>query len=354
MKLATSLGQSLGLTIHFELRLEPERPRSNQAPRTKCEPQVIEAVSEADIAPSLPDFGEFAAKWFSENEVRWKHSYKQTLRSALDKHILPAFGDKDVSEVTRSEILDFRSNLANLPGREIGKGLSPARINTIMVPLRLIMTEAADRYDFDSPYTKIKSLKVPRTTVSPFTLDEVRLILSEVRNDYQPYFTIRLYTGMRTGEIHGLKWKYVDFDRREIQVRESFVAGEFTDTKTDSSYRDIPISDVVFEALQNQKVFSKGSDLVFCSRDGNPLSVQNVSNRIWKPLLKRLNLPYRRLYQTRHTAASLWLASGENVLWVSQQLGHADPNVTLKKYAKYAPNLTRRDGTAFAAVLESE
>ena len=67
--------------------------------------------------------------------------------------------------------------------------------------------------------------------------------------------------------------------------------------------------------------------------------------------MRLLDLPYRRLYQTRHTAATLWLAAGENVLWVSEMMGHADPHVTLQKYAKYAPDLTRRDGSAFEALL---
>jgi integrase len=71
-------------------------------------------------------------------------------------------------------------------------------------------------------------------------------------------------------------------------------------------------------------------------------------------LLRLLDLPYRRLYQTRHTAATLWLAAGENALWVSQVLGHADPHVTFQKYAKYAPDLTRRDGSAFEALLAQQ
>lgn len=97
------------------------------------------------------------------------------------------------------------------------------------------------------------------------------------------------------------------------------------------------MSDIVYDAFRNQEELSGSNELVFCTRGGNPIGVQNVSNRVWKPLFKSLNLPYRRLYHTRHTAASLWLASGENVLWVSQQLGHSDPNTTLRKHAKHAP-----------------
>jgi len=177
------------------------------------------------------------------------------------------------------------------------------------------------------------------------------LLGCHAREDFRPYFTTRFYTGMRTGEIHGLKWKYIDFDRREILVRESLVAGQMTDTKTDSSTRDIPMSQPVFDALKEQHKRTGGREWVFCNGEGKNLQINNVSNRVWRPLLRLLDLPYRRLYQSRHTAATLWLAAGENVLWVSQVLGHADPHVTFQKYAKYAPDLTRRDGSAFEALL---
>lgn len=218
----------------------------------------------------------------------------------------------------------------------------------------MITNEAADRFDFSPPFEKIKALKIPKTKVDPFTLDEVQSLLTHVREDFRPYLTVRFYTGMRTGELHGLKWKYIDFNRREILVRESLVAGEMTDTKTDSSSRDIPMSQPVFDALKEQHKRTGKMEWVFCNGDGNQLQINNVSNRVWKPLLRLLDLPYRRLYQTRHTAATLWLAAGENVLWVSQVLGHSDPHVTFQKYAKYAPDLTRRDGSAFEALLAQQ
>ena len=303
------------------------------------------------VLSDTPTFSDFSELWFSENEIGWKHSYRITLRSSLDKHVLPAFGAQPVSHITRADILAFRANLAKIPRKDGSTGLSHARINTILVPLRLVLSEAADRFDFESPYKNIKALKVPKTKVDPFTLDEVLKILTHVRDDFRPYFTTRFYTAMRSGECHGLKWKYVDFDRREIMVRESLVAGEMTDTKTDSSTRDIPMSQPVFDALKEQHKRTGDKEWVFCNGEGKQLQINNVSNRVWKPLLRLLDLPYRRLYQTRHTAAPLWLAAGENVLWVSEMMGHADPHVTLQKYAKYAPDLTRRDGSAFEALL---
>lgn len=324
-------------------------------PESKLANQFIERDKrKAQLQSDSPTFEDFSETWWNENEVAWKHSYRITLRASLDKHILPAFGEIPVSHIAKADILAFRANLAKIPRKDGSQGLSPARINTILVPLRLITNEAADRFDFSPPFEKIKALKIPKTKVDPFTLDEVQSLLTHVREDFRPYLTVRFYTGMRTGELHGLKWKYIDFNRREILVRESLVAGEMTDTKTDSSSRDIPMSQPVFDALKEQHKRTGKMEWVFCNGDGNQLQINNVSNRVWKPLLRLLDLPYRRLYQTRHTAATLWLAAGENVLWVSQVLGHSDPHVTFQKYAKYAPDLTRRDGSAFEALLAQQ
>ena len=112
---------------------------------------------------------------------------------------------------------------------------------------------------------EIEEIKAKFEKGQPFTLDEVQSILTHVRQDHRAYLTIRFYTGMRTGEIHGLKWKYIDFNRREILVRESLVAGEMTDTKTDSSSRDIPMSQPVFDALKEQHKRTGKMEWVFCN-----------------------------------------------------------------------------------------
>lgn len=97
-------------------------------------------------------------------------------------------------------------------------------------------------------------------------------MISKIRIDYRDYLKVRFYTGLRSGEIHGLKWKYVDFERRLILVREAFVGGEDEYTKTDSSQRDIPMSQVVYDAMKRQHAAtSKLGGYVFCNRKGEPI-----------------------------------------------------------------------------------
>ena len=92
-------------------------------------------------------------------------------------------------------------------------------------------------------------------------------------------------------------------------------------------------------ALKRQeKTTRQRSDFVFCNRDGEPLDLNNVTNRIWYPLLDRLGLERRRPYQTRHTAATIWLGAGENPEWVARQLGHTNTEMLFKTYSRYIPN----------------
>ena len=321
------------------------------APAAPAVPAPLTRPQPVAAAPQCPSFADFADTWVAENEVRWRQSHRRTQLDIIDGHLKPAFGESPVDRITKPDLLAFRAKLAKAPGRA-GDTLSPKRVNSIMAPLRQILDEAADRYEFVSPYRNIKPLKVPRTDVEPFSLEEVQRILRSVRPDFRSYYTVRFFTGMRTGEIDGLKWKYVDFERRLILVRETVVNGREDYTKTDASQRHIQISGLVYAALKEQEQVSKGrSQYVFCTRQGDHLDHNNVTKRVWYPLLRHLGLKPRRPYQTRHTAATLWLAAGENPEWIARQMGHATTEMLFRVYSRYVPNLTRRDGSAFERLL---
>ena len=301
-----------------------------------------------------PLFREFADLWFGEVEVSWRRSYRVTQRGVIDKYLIPFFGNKEVGHISKADILEFRASLAKVTKRKSEITLSNRRVNAVMKPLRQIVNEAADRFEFNSAFRNIKPLKIKRSDVQPFTLDEVQQILNTVRADYRNYFTCRFFTGMRTGEVHGLKWKYIDFERRLILVRESIVLNEEDELKTDGSVRDIQMSQLVYDALQAQyKAAGEFSEYVFCNQAGQPIDNQNFLNRVWNPLLRHLGLAHRRAYQLRHTAATLWLASGEAPEWIARQLGHTSTEMLFRVYSRYVPNLTRQDGSAMERLLAS-
>jgi integrase len=275
------------------------------------------------------------------------------VRGIIDRKLLNYFGDMRVSDITKADVLQFRAALTEIK-KSNGNGFSAAHINRHMKILRMILNEASDRYDFNTPYRNIKPFKIPKTDVDPFTMEEINLFLKHVRPDFKNYYTVRFFTGMRPAEIDGLKWRYVDFERRQILVRETIVRGRTEYTKTDGSQREIEMSQPVFDALVLQQKSKSDNEYVFTTATGTPLIYKHVTKRVWYPLLRFLDLRLRKPYQTRHTAATLWLASGETPEWIARQMGHTNTGMLFSVYSRYVPNLTRQDGSAFDQLLQNK
>lgn len=293
----------------------------------------------------MPAMNKFTELWLSESRVQWRKTHTNSVIQIIENRIIPFFGDIAVNQITKQQVLAFRTHVCNLK-KKSGESLAPSTINRHMKILRAILIEASERFGFTSGYRGVKPLKVPKSDIQPFTMDEIALILDSVRADFYEYFLIRFFTGMRTGEIDGLKWKYVDFINRCILVRETIVDGEESYTKTDASQRNIQMSEPVYNALPVMKLRTGDHKYVFVNNVGKPLRHDNVTKRVWYPLLKLLGLPKRNPYQMRHTAATLWLSSGENPEWIANQLGHSNTEMLFRVYSRYVPNLTRQDGSA--------
>ncbi|MEZ7518862.1 Arm DNA-binding domain-containing protein [Psychrobacter sp. NPDC078370] len=304
------------------------------------------------INTNTPSFEQFAKLWFLEKEIEWRDTYKRKIKEIIDMYLIVKFGTKPIHLIKKTDVLAFRSSLAKVTYGKANKHLSAARINSIMVPLGMILKEAAKRYKFDNPYDDIKSLKEPKTDIQPFTLEEVWKFINGVRADYRNYYLVRFFTGMRTSEIDGLIWENIDFDRREIVIKQALVKGKIVPPKTQESYRAIQMSPWVYDALLEQQAITyERSDYVFCAHTGEPLDYNNVNKRVWHPTLKILGLKKRNAYQSRHTAATLWLAAGESPEWIASQMGHSTTKMLFNTYSRYVPNMTRQDGSAFEALV---
>lgn len=318
----------------------------------KCDEMMALNDRKECIQSDTPSFKQFATLWFSEKEIEWRDTYKRKIQEIIDMYLLPSFGTKPIHLIKKTDVLAFRSSLAKVTYGKANKHLSAARINSIMVPLGMILKEGAKRYKFDNPYDDIKSLKEPKTDIQPFTLEEVWKFINGVRADYHNYYLVRFFTGMRTSEIDGLIWENIDFDRREIVIKQALVKGKIVPPKTQESYRAIQMSPWVYDALLEQQTITyERSDYVFCAHTGEPLDYNNVNKRVWHPTLKILGLKKRNAYQSRHTAATLWLAAGESPEWIASQMGHSTTKMLFNTYSRYVPNMTRQDGSAFEALV---
>jgi integrase len=343
---------SFEYAAHFPNSPRVERFSESAATGVSGQPQATPAPPATDV--QTPTFADFAELWFLEMSPQWRRTHQQGVREALNTILLPAFGTRMLHGITKADVLGFRAELAKRPGRKSAT-VGAARINKIMCFLRQILNEAADRFEFTPAFRNVKPLKQKRTDVQPFSLDEVQRILDTVRPDYRDYLTVRFFTGMRSGEINGLKWRNVDLERNLILVRESVVGGqEEGGLKTENSLRDIAMLPMVREAIDRRlKARDPACPFVFSSSQGNPIDAHNFCNRVWYPLLRYLDLEARRPYQTRHTAATLMLGAGENPEWIAQTLGHSSTAMLFKVYSRFVPNLTRQDGQAFSGLVHS-
>ncbi|WP_321276908.1 site-specific integrase [Thiomicrorhabdus indica] len=304
------------------------------------------------LAVDSPSFATFSNQFFDELRPTWRDSTAESYRGYLDNYLIPYFGEMKVSEITKSDILTFRSQATKLGNR----ALKPKTINKFVKFLKMILNEAADRFNFRAVHTNIKSLKEEKVHIEPFSIDEVNRMINTVRKDWRVYLLVRFFTGMRTGEIDGLTWENVDFENRQILIRQMYSKGKFQSTKTEDLQREIDMPQIVFDALVEHLRSSDGEGLVFTSGNGSPVNNPNFLSRVWKPLLRLLKIPYRRPYQTRHTAATMWLAAGENPTWIAKQMGHSNTEMLFKVYSRYVPNMPRQDGSAaeslFAASIK--
>lgn len=285
--------------------------------------------------------------------MSWKPSVAEEFLGTLTKHLIPRFAGRAVTTITASDIKRLRAALAQLPGRK-GQPLSAKRINNICVVLRLLLREAAETFGVANPFATVKPLPVPKADIDPFTFEEMNCIFTGVRRDFYNYYVVRFLTGMRTGEVDGLGWEHIDWTNQKIRVRRTLYKKRLIPPKTEGSVRDIDLLPPVLEVLRAQQaVTGQRSAFVFCTRTGRPLDHTRVTKRVWYPTLDRLGLARRTPYQTRHTAATLWLASGENPEWIARQLGHASTAMLFQRYSRFVPNLTRQDGSAFLQLLEA-
>jgi integrase len=206
----------------------------------------------------------------------------------------------------------------------------------------------------------VRKLREDAAEIDPFAFDELKILLAKgFRDDAERrFFTVAFFTGLRPSEQIAAEWGAVDWVATPplVGVINALTArGGLGRTKTQASKRYVEMLPIVQHALKEQRTASQlRSAYVFPSRTGGPLDITNLRERVWKPALRRAGLRYRTMYQTRHTFATLALQSGEQIGWVSKQLGHTSDEMVIRHYAKFIPNLTRQDGSALARVMREQ
>lgn len=267
-----------------------------------------------------------------QKELKESTYYKYNL---LSQKFIAKFGKKEVKSIKVSEIKNYINSLE----------VSPKSIREYLIVMKGIFDEAFyDEEIKDNPIKYIKKPKLNRVEINPLFKDEVNLILDNTSGQFHNFLGIAFYTGMRTGELLALKWENIDFVRNEIDIKLTRSEHGETMPKTDGSYRTIPMFDKVKTFLENQKIKTYFKDYVFLNQYDKPyVNSHTLANHYWKPLLKRLGLKNRRLYETRHTFATMMLEYSDfTPLEIANMLGHSTSQMIFTKYSKFVQNKGRK------------
>jgi integrase len=195
-----------------------------------------------------------------------------------------------------------------------------------------------------------------RKEIKPLSREQARALLEAAKGDaLHAFYVLAVTTGMRNGELLGLQWRDVDLDASTLQVRRTVFNGVVSPPKTAAGNRTIRLTGLAGAALREHRLArakERISGWVFPSRAGTPLSVHNVHNRSWKPLLGRAGLPAStRMHDLRHTCATLLLSRGVPVKVVSEMLGHASVSITLGTYSHVLPDMQESAARAMDEAL---
>jgi integrase len=251
-----------------------------------------------------------------------------------------------------------------------GGGLSPKSVRYIHGIIRKALADAlrkgsvtrnvADLADPPKPSASRKSV------VHAWTAEQLRRFLEEIASHrLHPAFYLAANSGMRRGEVLGLRWRDVDLNRSRLSVQQALVniayELELADVKTSTSRRTIDLDErtiAVLHAwrtcqLEEQLLVGRRHDeaaLVFAQADGSPVHPDYFS-QVFERHVARSNLPRIRLHDLRHTHATILLQAGVPVKVVSERLGHSSPAFTMSVYQHVMPGMQADAAATFSAVV---
>lgn len=304
------------------------------------------------VDPSKLLFGEYITQWL-ENKNDISEETRYTNEGHLKNHIIPELGGVLLQKITVHHIENFLRALKNKKKKN-GKPLAEGTIRKIFNLVQTAFSSAEKKELIKkNPFKLLDRGSKPKQSKAKmdyWTVEEVKQFFHVLEHRQRVLFVIAIHTGLRRGEILGMRWKHINFETKQIRIKDSLKPrqGLTEGVKTDAGYRTIDVSDLVINELkrhfqmiqEEKKVCEKyhDLDLVICREDGKPVSLGNFS-KFWKRIIKKTNMRYIRFHDLRHTCASLLFSEGTHPKIVQELLGHKSIKITLDTYSHMLPNL---------------
>ena len=307
--------------------------------------------------------GQWMDVWF-ENYAKLKvrPSSHQTYKGYINNHIKPYVGNIPLSKLTSLDLqklykmLLTEGRIDRIEAKNQPKGLSAKTVRNINQIISSALTLAKEQKLLSSnPADACALPKVEHREMKTLPVEQLTSFLREAKETgvYEMYY-IELATGLRRGELLGLKWQDIDMVNGTIRVQRQVarIDGEIVEAplKTKNSYRNVSIGPDAIEVLKEQKKKVGDSEYVFPSPNGGPISPDSVLNMLHR-VLERAGLPKIRFHDLRHTFATLALQNGVDIKTVSGMLGHFSAGFTLDTYAHVTTSAQREAANTMGTVL---
>ncbi len=283
-------------------------------------------------------FAEAAAEYlrFAELDRGCKPSTVRGYRNAIKVHLLPVFGSMKLEDITVQEIERWRAGVSSV---RVQRELSNKTKNNLLVLMHAIFRHAVKLYGLPAnPVANVDRFRVRSSgDIQVFSPEEVWALVRAAKSEADAaIFLTAAFTGLRRGEVLGLRWRDVDFTGSTIRVRASYAAGHLTTPKS-GKVRAVPMAPDVASALAklgDRKRCTGDDDFVFAGEAGLPLDGDALSSR-YRDALGRAGLRPLRFHDLRHTFGTRMIAKAD-IRRVQEWMGHADIQTTMK-YLHYAP-----------------
>lgn len=335
---------------------------------------ATKAEAEAELAKTLAAMGHGKKIFEPTNETvasyfeSWLQQKKQYVRPGtyhmyewvVNYHLVPRLGNVKISGLTPQHLISTYNDIQQ-------DGLSPQTAKHVHKILNDGLETALKWGVIETNVAKlVRTPKVPKKEMRVWDETQLAQFFQEFTNErYHTFFLVAATTGMRRGEVLGLKWEDIDFEKKKLSVRRAYVRGYkgymFQEPKTSAGARTIALPEQTVTALKHHRRWQladrlatreyENHDLVFCKRDGGPLTPQQVEG-VWYYFFRKSSLPRIRIHDLRHTHASLLLKAGVHPKVVSERLGHSSITITLDRYSHLLPGLQEAAAAKFDEIVQ--
>lgn len=316
------------------------------------------------VEPSKQTVGQYLVQWLGARDDL-RPNTRRDYQGSITRHIIPRIGDVPIQSLASPKIKDFYRQAA-----ESGKnGLSAKSIHNIHICLRAALGDAfEDGLIRKNPADRAHAKPKDRPEMLTWSEDELATFLTSTAHDRDfPLYQLAAATGMRRGEMLGLRWRDVDLESNRLSVHQQVTrlasTWGFGPPKSEKSKRSLDIdADTVailrerrerqlFERRAWGSAYHSDVDLVLCREDGSPEDPDVVGRRFSRRVGLVKSLPKIGLHGLRHTHATLLLEDGVDVKTVSERLGHDSIQTTLELYAHVTPRMRASAAARFGAIL---